>query len=40
MHLDALKDADLAGQAELAEPAAPGMRPQDETRPDGEPQRI
>jgi POT family proton-dependent oligopeptide transporter len=41
MHLDTLKDADdLAGQAELAEPAAPGMRPQDETRPDGRPKRI
>ena len=40
MHLDTLKDADLAGQAELAEPAAAGMRPQDETRPDGDPKRI
>jgi POT family proton-dependent oligopeptide transporter len=41
MHLDTLKDRDdLAGQAELAEPAAPGMRPQDETRPDGAPKRI
>ena len=34
MHLDTLSDADrLAGRAELAEPAAPGMRPQDETTP-------
>jgi len=40
MHLDQLKGDDLAGQAELAEPAAPGMRPQRETRPDGEPKRI
>jgi POT family proton-dependent oligopeptide transporter len=40
MHLDTLKDDDLAGQAELAEPAAPGMRPQAETRPDGDPARI
>jgi POT family proton-dependent oligopeptide transporter len=32
MHLDTLSDADrLAGRPELAEPAAPGMRPQDET---------
>ncbi|MBX3562521.1 MAG: peptide MFS transporter [Sphingomonas sp.] len=27
MHLDTLKDDDLAGTAELAEPAAPGMHP-------------
>ena len=40
MHLDTLKDDDLAGQAELAEPIAPGMRPQAETRPDGDPARI
>jgi POT family proton-dependent oligopeptide transporter len=40
MHLDTLQDDDLAGQKELAEPAAPGMRPQDETRPDGAPKRI
>ncbi|HVM22523.1 MAG TPA: peptide MFS transporter [Sphingomicrobium sp.] len=40
MHLDTLKDDDLAGQAELAEPIAPGLRPQDETRPDGNPKRI
>jgi POT family proton-dependent oligopeptide transporter len=32
MHLDTLKDRDpLAGQEELAEPAAPGTRPQGET---------
>jgi len=41
MHLDTLRDRDdLAGQKELAEPAAPGIRPQDETRPDGDPARI
>ena len=40
MHLDTLKDEDLAGQRGLAEPAAPGLRPQDETRPDGNPPRI
>ncbi len=40
MHLETLKDADdLAGQPELAEPIAPGLRPQDETRPDGSPPR-
>ena len=34
MHLDTLRDDDrLAGRAELGEPAAPGMRPQDETAP-------
>ncbi|GAA4720572.1 oligopeptide:H+ symporter [Sphingomonas lutea] len=34
MHLDTLQDRDpLAGRDELAEPAAPGMRPQDETTP-------
>jgi proton-dependent oligopeptide transporter, POT family len=34
MHLDTLRDADrLAGRPELGEPAAPGMRPQDETTP-------
>ncbi len=35
MHLDTLKDDDdhLAGQAELAEPAAPGMHPENETAP-------
>ncbi len=40
MHLDTLQDDDLAGQAQLAEKGAPGMRPQDETRPDGDPKRI
>jgi POT family proton-dependent oligopeptide transporter len=40
MHLDTLKDDDLAGQRELAEPAAPGMKPQRETRPDADPARI
>ena len=34
MHLDTLRDDDrLAGRPELAEPAAPGIRPQDETTP-------
>jgi proton-dependent oligopeptide transporter, POT family len=40
MHLDTLRDDDLAGQGELAEPAAPGMHPERETRPDGSPARI
>jgi POT family proton-dependent oligopeptide transporter len=41
MHLDTLQDRDdLAGQAELAEPIAPGLKPQVETRPDGDPARI
>jgi POT family proton-dependent oligopeptide transporter len=41
MHLDTLQDReDLAGQAELAENQAPGMKPQRETRPDGDPARI
>jgi POT family proton-dependent oligopeptide transporter len=40
MHLDTLKDDDLAGQGELAEPQAPGMKPQRETRPDPDPARI
>jgi POT family proton-dependent oligopeptide transporter len=41
MHIDTLQDRDdLAGQAELAEPIAPGLRPQAETRPDGDPKRI
>jgi POT family proton-dependent oligopeptide transporter len=40
MHLDTLKDEDLAGQAELAEPQAPGMKPQREIRPDPDPARI
>jgi POT family proton-dependent oligopeptide transporter len=34
MHLDTLRDDDrLAGREELAEPAAPGMFPQGETKP-------
>jgi POT family proton-dependent oligopeptide transporter len=35
MHLDTLRDTrdDLAGRDELAEPAAPGMHPEDETSP-------
>ena len=33
MHLDTLKDDDLAGRAELAEPQAPGMHPELETKP-------
>ena len=40
MHLDTLRDDDLAGQAELAENIAPGMKPQVETRPDGSPKGI
>ena len=40
MHLDTLKDDDLAGQGELAEPQAPGMKPQREIRPDPDPARI
>ena len=41
MHLDTLEDHDdLAGQAELAEPQAPGMKPQRETRPGPDPARI
>ena len=41
MHLDTLEDHDdLAGRAELAEPAAAGMHPERETRPDGSPARI
>src|SRR5215210_7954513 len=40
MHLDTLKDDDLAGQGELAEPQAPGMKPQRETRPGPDPARI
>jgi POT family proton-dependent oligopeptide transporter len=41
MHLETLRDEDdLAGQAELAEPIAPGLKPQVETRPDGDPARI
>jgi proton-dependent oligopeptide transporter, POT family len=37
MHLDTLEDRELAGQAELAEPAAPGMHPERETKPRGTP---
>ena len=33
MHLDTLKDEDLAGRPELAEPQGPGMSPEDETAP-------
>ena len=33
MHLDTLRDVDLAGRDELAEPQAPGMHPEDETAP-------
>jgi POT family proton-dependent oligopeptide transporter len=33
MHLDTLKDEDLAGRAELAENQGPGMFPQGETVP-------
>ena len=33
MHLDTLKDEDLAGRPELAEPQGPGMSPEDETTP-------
>jgi POT family proton-dependent oligopeptide transporter len=35
MHLDTLKDDELAGRAELAEPAAAGMHPERETKPLG-----
>jgi proton-dependent oligopeptide transporter, POT family len=35
MHLDTLRDDDLAGKPELAEPAAPGMHPERETKPAG-----
>lgn len=35
MHLDTLKDEDLAGRDELAEPQGPGMFPQGETAPGG-----
>ena len=37
MHLDTLKDEELAGQKELAEPAAAGMHPERETKPGTEP---
>ena len=33
MHLDTLRDRDLAGRDELAEPQAPGMHPERETAP-------
>ena len=33
MHLETLEDEELAGRAELAEPAAPGMHPERETKP-------
>ena len=35
MHLDTLRDDDddLAGKPELAEPQAPGMHPEQETKP-------
>ncbi|MGQ0558811.1 MAG: peptide MFS transporter [Sphingosinicella sp.] len=33
MHLATLKDEELAGEPELAEPAAPGMHPERETKP-------
>ncbi len=33
MHLDTLKDVELAGRAELAENQAPGMHPERETKP-------
>ena len=40
MHLETLKDDELAGQGELAEPAGAGMKPQREIRPDPDPARI
>ena len=40
MHLDTLEDRDLAGQGELAEPAAAGMNTRRETRADGDPPRV
>ena len=38
MHLDTLRDAggELAGQGELAEPIAPGLKPQVEERAPGD----
>jgi POT family proton-dependent oligopeptide transporter len=33
MHLDTLKDVEMAGKPELAEPAAPGMHPERESKP-------
>lgn len=35
MHLDTLKDEELAGEAQLAEKQAPGMHPEMETKPTG-----
>jgi POT family proton-dependent oligopeptide transporter len=32
MHLDTLKDSELAGQAGLAEPQAAGVHPEQETK--------
>ena len=40
MHLDTLKDDDLAGQGELGEPQAAGLKTARETRPDADPARI
>ncbi len=37
MHLDTLKDVELAGRGELAEPQAPGMHPEREIKPGVEP---
>jgi POT family proton-dependent oligopeptide transporter len=38
MHLETLRDdEELAGQKELAEPAAPGLHPERETKPGGTP---
>jgi POT family proton-dependent oligopeptide transporter len=34
MHLDTLRNRELAGRPELAEPAAPGMHPERETKPE------
>jgi POT family proton-dependent oligopeptide transporter len=33
MHLDTLRDDDIAGHAEFGEPQASGMRPEGEARP-------
>jgi POT family proton-dependent oligopeptide transporter len=40
MHLDTLRDDDLAGQGGLGEPQGSGVHPERETRPDGSPARI
>jgi POT family proton-dependent oligopeptide transporter len=37
MHLDTLKDEELAGRPELAESQAPGLHPERETKPAGSP---